>query len=151
MLDVLVVDDHPLVRAGLQSLLGATPGLRCTGTAADGAQALELARAQRPDVVLMDMSMPVLDGVAATRCLQALDVAPAVVALTSSCTPTLVKDVFAAGAVGYLVKDVPPAELASALLGMADGAPAIDPRAARILERVRRQAGTCRGPAVSAV
>jgi len=136
---VLVVDDHPLIRAGLEGVLNASDDIRVVGTAADGVGAVELARWFLPDVVLMDVSMPGGDGITATRRMQELQRPPAVVVLTSSCTAALVEEVFAAGAVGYLLKDMPPGRLGPSLRGIYDGRPPIDPRAARILTRLRRR------------
>lgn len=140
MLDVLLVDDHPLLRAGLECLLEATPGLRVVASAADGHDAVRLARELRPDVVLMDLCMPGIDGFQATSMLRHLPEPPTVVVLTTSCGAALVRAAFAAGAAGYLVKDMAPDRLLDALRGLAVGRPAIDPRAARVLERHRRRA-----------
>jgi DNA-binding NarL/FixJ family response regulator len=135
VLDILIVDDHLLVRAGLECMLNGTEGMRVVGTAADGLEALRLARRLAPDVVLMDLCMPGIDGVEATRLLRASQCAPVVVVLTSACAPAVVRDAFAAGAAGYLLKDMPPEQLLEALRGLASGRPAIDPRVARILGR----------------
>ena len=136
MLAILLVDDHPLMRAGLQCMLDVTDDLRVVGAAASGAEAVELTRRLRPDVVLMDLCMPGMDGVQATQLLQDLDPAPTVVVLTSSCDPALVRDAFAAGAAGYLLKDMPPEQLLRALSGLRSGTPAVDPRVARLLRRL---------------
>src|SRR5215218_7501793 len=111
MTSVLLVDDHKLVRAGLAALLAATEDIDVVGEASDGRQAVELAARLHPDVVLMDLSMPVLDGVAATRAIVAE----------------------AAGAVGYLLKDCDPLDVVTAVRSAADGNAPIDPRAARAL------------------
>lgn len=140
MLDILLVDDHPLMRAGLQCMLDETSDLRVVGTAAGGAEAVEAARALRPDVVLMDLSMPGMDGLEATRRLQTLDPPPAVVVLTSTSDPALVRESFAAGACGYLLKDMPPDGLLDALRGLPRGRPAIDRRVARALARLEGRA-----------
>ena len=140
MLEILIVDDHPLLRAGLQCLLDATSDLRVVGSAADGLEALRLAQALRPDIVLMDLCMPGMDGLEATRHLRTLQPAPTVVMLTTTCAAAPVRNAFDAGAAGYLLKDMPPERLLAALRGLAQGRPAIDPRAARILARQRRRA-----------
>lgn len=133
MIRVLVVDDHRLVRAGLVTLLQAASDVEIAGEAADGRQALEAARAHRPDVVLMDLSMPVLDGVAATGqvCAELPDTR--VIALTSFSDRQRVTDVLAAGAVGYLLKDCAPDELLTAIRAAAAGHAPLDARVAGAL------------------
>ena len=133
MIRVLVVDDHRLVRAGLITLLQAADDLEVAGEAADGRQALEIARAQRPDVVLMDLSMPVLDGVAATGQLCTELPGSRVIALTSFSDRQRVTDVLAAGAVGYLLKDCAPDELLAAIRAAAAGHTPLDARVAGAL------------------
>jgi DNA-binding NarL/FixJ family response regulator len=130
---VLVVDDHRLVRAGLITLLEAAGDIEVAGEAADGRQALEAARAVAPDVVLMDLSMPVLDGVAATRLLLEERPQARVVALTSFSDRQRVNDVLAAGAIGYLLKDSRPDELLAAVRSAAEGHAPLDPRVAGAL------------------
>ncbi len=130
---VLLVDDHALVRAGLAALLDAAGDITVVGEAADGAQAVELALNTDPDVVLMDLSMPVLDGVAATRRLLAERPQVQVLVLTSFSDQDRVRDALAAGAIGYLLKDSPPQDvLAGVRAAAAQGSP-IDPRVARAL------------------
>jgi DNA-binding NarL/FixJ family response regulator len=133
MIRVLVVDDHRLVRAGLITLLEAAGDIEVAGEAADGGQALEAARAVAPDVVLMDLSMPVLDGVAATRMLLEEQPQARVVALTSFSDRQRVNDVLAAGAIGYLLKDSRPDELLAAVRSAAEGHAPLDPRVAGAL------------------
>ena len=130
---VLLVDDHQLVRAGLAALLGSSPGLVVVGEASDGREAVELVRSLAPDVVLMDLSMPVLDGVEATR--QVLVERPAthVVVLTSFSDRERVSDALAAGAVGYLLKDCDPRDLLAAVRSAAAGHAPLDPRVTRAL------------------
>jgi DNA-binding NarL/FixJ family response regulator len=130
---VLLVDDHRLVRAGLAALLAGTDGIDVVGEAADGRQAVELAGELLPDVVLMDLSMPVLDGVEATR--QILERAPSthVVVLTSFADHHRVSEAVAAGAVGYLLKDCDPRDVVAAVRSAAEGNAPIDPRVARAL------------------
>ncbi|HEX5304420.1 MAG TPA: response regulator transcription factor [Streptosporangiaceae bacterium] len=129
----MVVDDHRLVRAGLITLLEAAGDIEVAGEAADGRQALEAARAVAPDVVLMDLSMPVLDGVAATRLLLQEQPRVRVVALTSFSDRQRVNDVLAAGAIGYLLKDSRPDELLAAVRSAAEGHAPLDPRVAGAL------------------
>ena len=133
MIRVLVVDDHHLVRVGLITLLEAAPGIQVAGEAADGEQALAAAAATAPDVVLMDLSMPVLDGVAATRRLLAERPGTRVVALTSFSDRQRVTDILAAGATGYVLKDCRPEDLLAAVRAAADGHVPLDPRVAAAL------------------
>jgi DNA-binding NarL/FixJ family response regulator len=130
---VVVVDDHRLVRAGLISLLTAAEGIEVVGEAADGHQAQAVVVDGRPGVVLMDLSMPVLDGIAATRALIAVRPGLAVIALTSFSDRARVQDVLAAGAVGYLLKDCAPHELLAAVRAAAAGHAPLDPRVASLL------------------
>ena len=133
MIRVLVADDHHLVRAGLISLLRADTGIEVVGEAADGQQAVETAVATAPDVVLMDLSMPVMDGIAATRQLLAELPGTRVVALTSFSDRQRVTDILTAGAIGYLLKDSRPDELLAAVHAAADGHTPLDPRVAAAL------------------
>ncbi|GAB3681482.1 response regulator [Angustibacter aerolatus] len=130
---VLLVDDHQLVRAGLAALLDSTDDLTVVGQAADGEQAVEQAAALRPDVVLMDLSMPVVDGVEATRRLVAARPGVRVVVLTSFSDHDKVTEALRAGAIGYLLKDCEPAELLAAVRSAARGHVPLDPRVARAL------------------
>jgi DNA-binding NarL/FixJ family response regulator len=133
MIRVLLADDHRLVRAGLARLLATATDLEVVGEAADGRQAVELSQTLEPDVILMDLSMPVLDGVEATR--QILGVQPLVriVALTSFADQPKVADMLAAGAVGYLLKDCEPSDLLSAIRSAGAGGVPLDPRVAAAL------------------
>jgi len=133
MTTVLLVDDHRLVRAGLAALLAATEDIEVVGEASDGRQAVELAARLHPDVVLMDLSMPVLDGVAATRSIVAEAPGTHVVVLTSFADHHRVTDAVAAGAVGYLLKDCDPRDVVTAVRSAAGGNAPIDPRVARAL------------------
>jgi DNA-binding NarL/FixJ family response regulator len=129
----MLVDDHALVRAGLAALLDAAGGIDVVGEAADGEQAVELARSTLPDVVLMDLSMPVLDGVAATRAILAERPATQVLVLTSFSDRDRVRDALAAGAIGYLLKDSTPADVVAGVRAAAAQGSPIDPRVARTL------------------
>ncbi len=133
MTTVLVVDDHQMVRAGLATLLESSSEVRVVGQAADGRQAVRAVVEFAPDVVLMDLSMPVMDGIEATR--QVLAAAPAtkVVVLTSFSDLGRVSEALAAGAVGYLLKDCEPPELLNAVRAAAAGNVPLDPRVARVL------------------
>jgi DNA-binding NarL/FixJ family response regulator len=112
---VFVVDDQDLVREGITALLGIQPGIEVAGSAADGAQAVEAVAACRPDVVLMDVRMPDLDGVAATEALRRRAPECKVVMLTTFDDEEYVTRALRAGAVGYLLKNLPAAELAQAV------------------------------------
>jgi DNA-binding NarL/FixJ family response regulator len=130
MITVLVVDDHRLVRAGLTGLLDAVADIEVVGDAPDGAQALEAIRRRPPDVVLMDVSMPGLDGIGATRQIIAEYPDLKIVALTSFADQARVRDMLAAGAVGYLLKDCEPDQLIGAIRAAASGQVPLDPRVA---------------------
>jgi DNA-binding NarL/FixJ family response regulator len=130
---VLLVDDHPLVRAGLASLLEATDDLRVVGEASDGAAAVTAAADLVPDVVLMDISMPGVDGIEATRSLFEQGYAGAVVMLTSFADRARVMDALSAGAVGYLLKDSEPGEVLAAVRAAAQGHAPLDARVAGAL------------------
>jgi DNA-binding NarL/FixJ family response regulator len=133
LIRVLLVDDHRLVRAGLQSLLEACEDIEVVGSAADGREALDLVGRVEPDVVLMDLSMPGMGGVEATRRL--LDAHPGVqvVVLTSFSDQEQVLDAVDAGAVGYLLKDADPDALVDGVRAAAAGQSPLDPKVARTL------------------
>ncbi|MCW2803757.1 MAG: hypothetical protein QOF52_2874 [Propionibacteriaceae bacterium] len=129
----MLVDDHQLVRAGLAALLDAADDLDVVAEAADGLEALELARAHRPAVVLMDLSMPIMDGVQATRQLMTELPETYVVVLTSFADRDRVAEALSSGAIGYLLKDCDPHELLSAVRAAAKGLTPLDPRVAGAL------------------
>jgi DNA-binding NarL/FixJ family response regulator len=133
MIRVLLVDDHRLVRAGLSSLLNSAPDVEVVGEAADGAAALEQAETAEADLVLMDLSMPVMDGVTATRKLRERHPELRIVVLTSFVDQDRVRDAIAAGATGYVLKDCSPDELLSAVRSGAAGHSPLDPRVAGAL------------------
>ena len=133
MIRVLVVDDQALVRAGFCALLDATDGIEVVGEAADGVQAVELADRLAPDVVLMDIRMPRLDGISATRRLTDRADPPRVLVLTTFDTDDNVFDALEAGAVGFLVKDTPPAQLLDAVRAAVAGGAVISPVTTRRL------------------
>ncbi len=120
-LRVLVVDDHPVYRDGLAVLLGSVPGLVVVGTAADGAEAVRLAREEQPDVVVMDVQMPVLDGIAATRAITTDSPSVGVVVLTMSEDDETVFSAVRAGARGYLLKGADQEEVVRAITTVAGG------------------------------
>jgi DNA-binding NarL/FixJ family response regulator len=138
MIRVLLVDDHGLIRAGLVGLLETAADIEVIGEAADGQQAVDLALSSDPDVVLMDLSMPVLDGISATRQLVAARPEMRVVALTSFSDQARVDEMLEAGATGYLLKDSPPEDLLAAVRAAAKGQAPLDPRVAAALLPARR-------------
>ncbi|MFF0343605.1 response regulator [Kribbella sp. NPDC004875] len=130
---LLLVDDDPLVRAGLSSMLTGAPELQLVGEAADGQQAVDAVRDLRPDVVLMDIGMPVLDGVAATSVIRRRPGAPEVVMLTTFGSEEYLLQALRAGASGYLLKDAAPAEIVAAVLKVAAGESVLSPQSTRQL------------------
>ena len=130
MIRILVVDDHPLVRAGLQEWLNAADDMEVIGVAADGREAIDCVEAMRPDVVLMDLSMPVLDGVQATIEIVSRWPEVRVIALTTTPDPHRVNVVLAAGAAGYMLKDVDPAVLVANIRAATLGGLALSPQIA---------------------
>ena len=133
MIRVLLVDDHQLVRAGLSTLIESADDLEVTDAVADGAQALAAAERDRPDVVLMDLAMPVMDGVEATRRLHArLPDVPVLVLTSFSDTPRI-RAALDAGALGYLLKDSEPQALLDGIRAVTRGESPLHPRVARAL------------------
>jgi DNA-binding NarL/FixJ family response regulator len=137
---VLLVDDHPMVRAGLAGLIDATADLCVVGEAPDGDTALARAAELAPDVVLMDISMPGMDGIESTRRLFDAGYSGAVVMLTSFSDRARVVEALGAGAVGYLLKDSEPADVLAAVRAAAGGHAPLDPRVAGALLPARRGA-----------
>lgn len=136
---VLVVDDHKVVRSGLSEFLAAFPDLALAGEAADGREALLLCQALCPDVVLIDMVMPVMDGPAAIRAIRALCPETRFIALTSLREQELVQRAMDAGAIGFLYKDVTIDELAAAIRAAAAGQSTIAPGALQAIIHLRNQ------------
>lgn len=145
MIDVFIVDDQPLVRAGITMLLSGEPGIAVVGEAESAAGALRLVRQLRPDVVLMDVRMPGMDGVSATRELVAdgdADRLVRVIVMTTFDDEDVVVDALLAGASGYLLKHASPTELADAIRRVSSGDTWLDPTAAtRLVERLRPRGG----------
>ena len=134
MIRVLLADDQALVRGGFRSILEGQPDMEVVGEAADGAEAVELALATRPDVIVMDIRMPRLDGIAATRLLLERHASPArVVVLTTFNQEAYVYDALRAGASGFLLKSAPPRELAGAIRTVADGDALLAPEITRAM------------------
>lgn len=130
---VLLCDDHAMVREGLERLVNSHEGVEVVGTAADGQEAVELAAELRPDVVMMDVSMPRLDGIEATRRIVAETPETRIVMLTSFREDVRVLDALAAGAIGFMLKDSDGQELVRAIEAAARGDVPLDPRAARAI------------------
>jgi DNA-binding NarL/FixJ family response regulator len=138
MIRVLLVDDDPLVRSALGLMLGGQPDLEVVAEAGDGQQAVGAARKHRPDVVLMDIRMPVLGGLEATRILHSQANPPRVIVLTTFDADDYVVSAVAAGADGFVLKDTPPAQIVEAIRKVADGEPMLSPTAtATLIRRVR--------------
>lgn len=133
MIRVLIVDDHKRTRAGLRALLTSAPDLEVVGVAADGDEAIVVAARTRPEVVLMDVSMPGMGGVEATRRLLERQPEVRVVMLTSFADERLLLEAVDAGAVGYLVKDADPQEVIGAVRAAASGYSPISGKVARAL------------------
>jgi DNA-binding NarL/FixJ family response regulator len=135
---VAIVDDHTIVRNGLVSLLGAHADLEIVGAAGDGEEAVALCIEQRPDVVLMDLSMPGVGGIEATRRIAEHAPGVQVVVLTSFMDRERIVDALNAGAIGYLLKDAEPEELVRGIHTAARGESPLDPRAARTMLGAQR-------------
>lgn len=137
---VMLVDDHAVVRSGLSAFLSVNPDLELVGEAENGEQAVVRAGILKPDVILMDLMMPVMDGVAATRAIKKQNPAIQIIALTSFQEDELVQNALKAGAVGYLMKNVTARELAAAIRAAKEGKITLSPEAAQALVRATQQA-----------
>jgi DNA-binding NarL/FixJ family response regulator len=138
---ILIVDDHPVVRDGIRGLFAGDPEFEVVAEAADGMDAIARTEAFRPDVVLMDLHMPVLDGVGATRQIVDRDLGAHVLVVTTYDTESDVLPAIEAGATGYVLKDMPRDELRSAVRSAAAGESVLSPPAARhLLGQVRESA-----------
>jgi DNA-binding NarL/FixJ family response regulator len=130
---VLLVDDDPLVRAGLSFMLGGATDIEIVGQAGDGSEVPALVADTRPDVVLMDLRMPDVDGLAATEALRARPGAPEVIVLTTFHADEQVLRALRAGAAGFVLKDTAPADIVEAVRRVAAGAPVLSPTVTRQL------------------
>lgn len=138
---LLIVDDHPVVRDGLSGMFAAAPEFTVLGEAADGAEAVQMSAALQPDVILMDLRMPGMDGVTAIAELASRGITARVLVLTTYDTDSYVVPAIEAGATGYLLKDVPRAELQRAVRAAARGEAVLAPAvAARLMSQVRAPA-----------
>jgi DNA-binding NarL/FixJ family response regulator len=138
---VLIADDHAIVRTGLSQLLGTADDIELVGAAGDGAEAATMAAELRPDVVLMDLSMPGTDGIAATERIVAAAPDVHVLVLTSFSDQTRILDALQAGAEGYLLKHSEPEVILAGIREIVSGGSPLDPKAARVLLTNRRSPG----------
>lgn len=138
MIRIVIADDHAVVRAGLAQLVATFAEVELVGAAANGEEAVALCAEHHPDVVLMDLEMPVFDGIEATRQIRNAQPEVAVVVLTSFSDREQILRALDAGAAGYLLKDAEPDELARAIEAAARGEAPLDPKAARALLSERR-------------
>ncbi|WP_067183671.1 response regulator transcription factor [Microtetraspora niveoalba] len=140
---VLLVDDDALVRAGLSMMLDGVAGITVVGEAADGQEAIAAADAHAPDVVLMDLRMPRVDGITATRRLRSRARPAEVIVLTTFDTDENILHALRAGASGFLLKDTPPPRIVEAVVRVAAGDPILSPRITRrLMDRTVVQSGT---------
>ncbi|REB69288.1 response regulator [Cutibacterium namnetense] len=145
MVTILIVDDDPLVRAGLRLILGGSPSLQVVGEGSDGDEAVDLVTEHRPDVVLMDIRMPRVDGLEATRRLQALPEPPRIIVLTTFDSDDLVLRALTVGADGFLLKDTPPPRMVEAILQVAAGEQALSPSVvSQVIKLATRSANSSR-------
>jgi NarL family two-component system response regulator LiaR len=136
---ILLVDDHAVVRSGLGAVLMSNDDMTLVGEAGNGAEAIKLCRTLKPEVVLMDLMMPVMDGVTATRTIHDSLPGIRIIALTSFAEKELVEEALKAGAMGYLLKTVSAAELGAAIRAVAAGKTSLSPEAAQVLVQSLKQ------------
>lgn len=136
---VMIVDDHAVVRSGLGAFIASVPDLQLVGEAENGEQAVVRAKSLHPDVVLMDLVMPEMDGVAATRAIKEQNPSIQVIALTSFQEDELVQNALKAGAIGYLMKNITARELEAAIRSAKEGKMTLSPEAAQSLVHSSQQ------------
>ena len=147
MITLLIADDQELVRVGLRKILESEPDMTVVGEAVDGEDAVSDARALQPDVVLMDIRMPVLDGIEATRRIVGARPSARVLILTTFGLDTYVYDALRAGASGFMLKDAPPEEIAAAVRIVASGEALLAPAVTRaVIEEFARQPPASKAP-----
>ena len=147
MIRVVLADDQPLVRTGLRMILSDQEDIEIVGEAADGAQAIDICAERNPDVVLMDVRMPGVDGIDATRAVTAVADPPRVLVLTTFDLDDIVYDALRAGASGFLLKDAPEERLITAIRVVADGGSLFAPSVTRrLIEESSRRRAPSRGP-----
>lgn len=132
-IDVLIVDDHPIVRQGMEMLLGVQDDIEVVGVAENGQEAVEFVTIQPPDVVLMDLNMPQLNGIDATKQIRALSPHTQIIVLTSHHQDAMVFPAIKAGALSYMLKSAKPAEVVDAIRAASRGESRLHPRVARRL------------------
>jgi NarL family two-component system response regulator LiaR len=137
---IMLVDDHAVVRSGLGAFLSVNPDLELVGEAENGEQAVVRANILKPDVILMDLMMPVMDGVTAIALIKKQNPAIQIIALTSFQEDELVQNALKGGAIGYLMKNVSARELAAAIKAARDGKMTLSPEAAQALVHASQQA-----------
>jgi DNA-binding NarL/FixJ family response regulator len=143
---VALVDDDPLVRSALGLMLGGQADLQVVGEAGDGREGLTMIERAQPDVVLMDIRMPRMDGLSATRALHARPDPPRIIVLTTFDADEHVVEALGAGADGFLLKDTPPPQILAAIRAVAAGDPMLSPSVTRtLIERLRADADDQRG------
>jgi DNA-binding NarL/FixJ family response regulator len=145
MINVLIADDHPVVRNALKQLLGGVEGIDVIAVTADGREAVDTALETSPDVVLMDLEMPELNGIEATRALTAAGSSARIVILTTFSDRERIIGALDAGALGYLLKDAEPEEIIRGVQAAAKGDSPLAPRAAREMITERAQTGSNSG------
>jgi len=149
MIRVLLADDQALVRTGFRLILGGEPGIEVVGEAGDGAEAVRLAAELHPDVVLMDVRMPEVDGIEATRRIVVDETSPRVLVLTTFDLDDIVYDALRAGASGFLLKDAPEERLLTAIQVVAEGGSLFAPSVTRrLIDEFSRRAPTSPPPAL---